>query len=122
MPGSGEQVHGIEPLRKRRTRPLKGRSDHRVDVVTAARAGIGGKLLELGELALGSALRAIHRVAETKHHKVLKARFVSRKLLEKVLDGRGFGHVRNLLYPQYGYPGFVRQGDNRVLFLPGSCR
>ena len=112
----GEQVHGVEPLLQRCVRPFEGRPDHRVNVMPARRAGISWKLLELGELALGSALRAVHRVAETKHHKVLKARFVSRELLEKVLDGWGFGHVRNLLYPQYGYPGFVRQGDNRVLF------
>ena len=34
-----------------------------------------------------------------------------------VLDCRGFNHGRNLLYPKYGDRGFVRQGDNHVLFL-----
>ena len=96
MPGRGEQVHRIEPLLQGCPGPLKRRSDHRVNMMAARRAGIGGKLLEFGELALGSALRAVHRIAETKHHQVLKTRFVGRELVEKLLDSRGFSHLRNL--------------------------
>jgi len=116
----GEQVHGIEPLLQRRMRPLKGRSDHRVNMVAACRTGIGGKLLKLGELALVSAFRALKNLAETKRHKMLKAGVVIGKRLEKFVDCRTLGHVRNLRYPEYRKSGVVRQGDNH-LFITNAA-
>ena len=58
VPRRGEQVHGIEPLLQGRAGPLKGRSLHRVNVMTAPGAGIGRKLAETCKPPFLAAFRA----------------------------------------------------------------
>ena len=71
MPGRGEQIHGIEPFLERRARSLEGRSDHRMDVMTAPFARIGRLFGELVELGIAIALWTNRRVAVPQFHQVV---------------------------------------------------
>lgn len=90
--GRGEQVHGVEPLLQRRPGILKRRSGHRVNVVAAPRAGIGGKLRQPHETTFLAALRAFKCLAMARLHQMREAAIVIREALEKVLYGEVLSH------------------------------
>lgn len=92
MARRGEQVHGVKPFLQRRMRPMKGGSDHGVNVMTAPRAGICGHLANAGEPPALAALRTVQAFAVTKLHQVVEAGVVIRELLHKVYDGQMCGH------------------------------
>jgi hypothetical protein len=58
----------------------------------AAIAGVRGVLRQLPKLADFSAFRAAKVVPKPQLHKVVKAGFIGRKALEKVLNCEGIGH------------------------------
>jgi len=71
---------------------VKGRTDHRMNVMTAPRTRIGLFLLDPGKLPMLAALRAINGFTVTKLYKIIQARIISGELLEKVLNGRAAEH------------------------------
>ena len=97
MPGSGEQVHGVEPLREWGVCPRKGRAFHGADLVAAPLAAIDGALAQAMKLALNAAAWAIQRFAVADLHKVIQATIVVREPLEKLVNRRCLGHARVLL-------------------------
>ena len=88
----GEKIHGVKPLLKRCMRPLERRSRHRMNVMAAPRASVGGHFLEAGKRALFAAPRTFQRLAVPDFHKVLKAGVVVRETLEKVLNCECVSH------------------------------
>jgi hypothetical protein len=60
--------------------------------VVAAIAGVSGLFCEFTKLANFAAFRAPKIIAKAQLHQVRKARFLSRKLAEKVLDCESFCH------------------------------
>ena len=92
VPGRGEQVHRVEPLLQRRPRVLERRPSHRMDVMAAPRAGIGGQLRQSHEPTFLSAFWAIKCLAVARFHQVREAAIVVRKPFEKVLYGELLSH------------------------------
>ena len=97
--GSREQIKRVEPLRKRRVRPLKGRALHGADLVAAPLTAIDGALAQAVKLAVDPATRAVQRLAVANLHKVIQAAIVVWEPLEKLVNRRclGLGHIRVLL-------------------------
>lgn len=88
MPRRGEQVHGVEPLLKGRTRVFEQRACHWVDVVAALTAGVGRFLLDFVKLCFLPALGAGRRFSKARMYEVVEAYFVAGEPLEK-LECRG---------------------------------
>ena len=92
MPGSREEVHGIEPLLQRRMRAMKDGPDHGENLKPAPRALIGRMATDAVKLARLAALRALDLVAVPKPHEVVQAAIVIRELGHKLVDRRAFCH------------------------------
>ena len=101
MPRRGEQIHGVKPLLKGRMGLVKRRSNHRVNVMAAPRAGISLLLPDPGKFAVLGTLRAINGFAVAKLHQVIKAGVVIGELLEKILNGWAGEHCYLLLLRRY---------------------
>lgn len=112
MTRSCEQIHGVEPLLQRRRGTMERRARHRVNMVPAPRAAIGRELCKPGKLSLTPTLGASRDDAKAGFHKVLKARVVIRKLVEKLLNCHILGHFSYLLHQEYTQFSYVCQGDN----------
>jgi len=86
MPRRGEQVHGVKPLGQGRMRLVEGRPDHRVNVMTTPRTGIGWHFPDAGEAPFLATLRALKGFAVAKFHQIVKAAIVIRKPPEEILN------------------------------------
>lgn len=93
MPGSGEQIHRIEPFLKGCMRTVKHGPDHRVNLISAPSALIGRVTADAVKLPALAALRAIQPFAVTKLHEVVQTSVVIWELFHKLLDSRGLCHV-----------------------------
>ena len=98
----GEQVERVEPLRKRRMRPLEGRPLHGANLVAAPLAAIDGALTDAMKLGADATAWAVQRLAVADLHKMIQAGIVVRELLEEFVNRRCLGHARVLLLINMG--------------------
>ncbi|GBF25109.1 hypothetical protein MnTg02_00138 [bacterium MnTg02] len=117
IPRRGEHVHDIEPFLQRRAAALEGRSGHRVNVMAAPRAAIGGQFGKPQEAPMLLALRTIYLSAVSHLHQMLKAGGIIGEACEKLLNIECLSHLIGLLYPKYREPKSVRQWDICALTL-----
>lgn len=90
--GSGEQVHGIEPLLKRGMGILERGSRHGVNVVSAPLAFISGHFLDFVKLAFLPAFKAGGFIAESFFHQMSQTGIVIWEKVEELLNTHGLFH------------------------------
>lgn len=92
MPRSCEEVHGVKPLLERRMGRLKGRSDHRMNMMPTPGALVGGQLGNARKLAVLAALGTVQFQPEPEVYQAVEAGVIVGKPLEEVGNRELLGH------------------------------
>jgi len=112
MAGRSEQIHGVEPLLKRRAGALKRRSNHRINVMATIRTLIGWALRPFMKSRFLAALGTFEASAVADLHHMRQTGVVIGKLAEELLDCVCLFHTN-----KYGDRSYRCQGDNHRKLL-----